>query len=72
MIFTAFPALNNQHADEYNKLAATPFTGEPMKILKKVEGEAVAAADPKAAKKEVKKEAEKDPLASTEEEDVST
>jgi radial spoke head protein 9 len=71
MKFTAFPSLNDQHAngdeDEYEKLATHLFSGEPMTILKQVEKSAEEKeADRKA--KEAKAKQERDPLASTEEE----
>jgi radial spoke head protein 9 len=37
MIFEAFPAINDQHKDKYDGFANQLFTGEPKKILIKVE-----------------------------------
>ena len=37
MKFEPFPALNDQHKDKYDAFAAQLFTGEPMKVLLKVE-----------------------------------
>jgi radial spoke head protein 9 len=67
MKFTAFPGLNDQHSSEYNIMASQLFQGEPMKVLKKVENAEEQAAHK--AKLDAKAAMEKDPLASTEEED---
>lgn len=67
MVFEAFPALNDQHKAKYDELASTPFRGEPLFIHVKCEKEPDPEADAKAAA--AKEAANKDPLASTEEED---
>ena len=67
--FRPFPALNDQHKDEYDKIK-TMLTGNPKLIHKKVEPEKTAAEaggeEEQVAKKTLK---EIDPLASSEEED---
>jgi radial spoke head protein 9 len=65
--FRAFPALNDQHKDEYDKIR-TMLTGNPKLIHKKVEPEKTAEVgeEEQVAKKTLK---EIDPLASSEEED---
>lgn len=50
MCFEAFPLLNDQHRDRYDAFATQLFTGEPMKVLHKVEpdeGAEVAAVEKK-------------------------
>jgi hypothetical protein len=37
MQFEAFPPLNDQHKDKYDSYAGQLFSGEPMKVLLKVE-----------------------------------
>lgn len=65
--FKPFPALNDQHKDEYDKIKSM-LTGDPKLIHKKVEPEksAEAGEEEQVAKKTLK---EIDPLASSEEED---
>jgi radial spoke head protein 9 len=64
--FKAFPALNDQHKGEYDKIS-TMLTGNPKLIHKKVEPEKSAEAQEEDQPKKVVKEV--DPLASSEEED---
>jgi radial spoke head protein 9 len=66
--FKPFPALNDQHKDEYDKIK-TMLTGNPKLIHKKVEPEKTGGEpgeEEQVAKKTLK---EIDPLASSEEED---
>ena len=67
MVFEEFPALNDQHRPEYDKMANLPFKGEPMLVHKTVE----VPVDPEVqAKKEAERKArEEDELASTIEEE---
>ena len=37
MVFQPFPALNDQHKDKYDSLAIELFSGEPTKVIHKVE-----------------------------------
>lgn len=67
MKFQPFPALNDQHVDEYNKLATLPFSGNWAKIHKVVENPEEQEA--LRLKREEKANRQKDPLESTSEED---
>ena len=67
MVFEAFPALNDQHKDEYDALSGQLFKGEPMFVHKSVEVPIdQAEVDRKAAEKKAREE---DELASTVEEE---
>lgn len=67
MCFEAFPALNDQHREEYDKMAMQLFKGEPNFVHKSVE----VPIDPaEVARKEAeRKEREENELASTVEEE---
>jgi radial spoke head protein 9 len=67
MKFQQFPPLNDQHDDEYNKLANLPFSGQYQKIHKVVENPEEQEA--LRQKREERANREKDPLESTTEED---
>jgi len=67
--FQAFPSRNDQHDDKFDQISGL-FTGDANKVIFQSEPEK-APADDEAAQQQVTKEPpkEKDPLASTEEED---
>jgi len=67
MTFEQFPAVNDQHREDYDKMAGQLFKGEPLLVHKSVE----VPIDPEVvAKKEAEKKArEEDELASTVEEE---
>ena len=69
--FKPFPAMNDQHKDEYDKIK-TMLTGNPKVIHKKVEPE--KSAEPGEGEEQVAKKSLKeiDPLASSEEEDPNS
>lgn len=67
MVFEAFPDLNDQHKEEYDKMAGQLFKGEPMFVHKSVEVPIDPAVE--AQKAADKKAREEDELASTVEEE---
>lgn len=68
--FKSFQAINDQHYAEFDSIKGM-FSGEPSQVLIRVEQEKPPAEEGMPAEQEQEAPKEKDPLASTEEEDPS-